>query len=249
MLRKKLSIAVVFLALAFLLVSITSCWPFIAPDLISPGPRMDSTFRFSIKNASNSDVKVDLVVGKIPNRQARFDEFEVVSDEIYTVINEYWSSDFNAHCTVKPKTHNNVTSHIPIAALVHQTSTIEWQEEQAILQEHLLNKLISFVLTISKDGTIIYRIVGWDIPDEDMEKYQINDELLGYYNTSPESYIDPCNETISVYPLFFSKLIEGEPGTYFGGEFTFYIKATSNDAHVQEFNPYSAWVNEDDYWK
>jgi hypothetical protein len=239
--RQKVSVTILFLSL----ILITSCI-----FLISPGPRMTYTFRFSIKNNSSSDIDVTLLVGKVPNVQARFDEFELIPDEIYTLMNEHWDPELHAHVVVKPNAYNKVVNFLPVAEIGPSLDAIpiEYQEKHQILYESLSEQLISFVLTISRNDIIIYRIVGWDIPDEDMAKYQINDELLGYYNTSPESYID-SRENIQVYPLFFSKLIEGEPGTYFGGEFTFYIKATSNDAHVQEFNPYSTWVDEDDYWK
>jgi len=218
--------------------------------LISPKPRMDYTFRFNIKNTTHLNIEVNLAIGKIPNLQAQFDEFELIPDEIYKLLNEYWSNNLGTHCIVKPNSHNNVVSYLPIAGLglPLDTRPIEFQEKHSILYEYLLNKLISFILTISENGNIIYRIVGWDISDDDMEKYHVSDKLLGYYDTTPENYTDSYG-TIRAYPLFFSKLINDETGTHFGGTFTFYIKSTFDNTFIQEFKLASTWVDEDDYWK
>lgn len=249
MLRKKGSITVVFLALLFLLLSITSCWLLTTPDPIVPDPIIGHAFRFSIKNASNSNIEVNLLVGKAPNIQARFDEFELIPEEIYTLLNEHWTTDLHAHCTIKPNSHNEMINFLPLTALGVQPDSIpiEYQEKYQILFENLSNKIISFILTISKNGTVIYRIVGWDLPEKDMEKYQVNDKLLGYYDTAQENYKDNYGN-IQSYPLFYSKFITEETGKHFGGEFTFYIKSTSDNAFVQEFNLNSTRVDEDDYW-
>jgi hypothetical protein len=208
---------------------------------------MASPFRFSIKNASNTDIEVKLLVGKIPHPQAQFDEFELIPNELYALVNEYWANE--THRTVKPQTYINIVDHVPIAGFGESLDTypLELLEKEKILRENLLNKFISFVLTISKNGTVIYKTVGWNLPDEDMEKHQVNDTLLGYYNTTPENYKGK-DGTIRDYPLFYSKLITDETGSHFGGRYTFYIKATSDDAFVQELNFISTWVDEDDYW-
>jgi len=225
--------------IVLILILLISCLP------VSPGPRIDYTYRFSIKNETNSDLDVKLNVGEIPNVQAGFDELTLVSDELFKLNNELWSNEYKARCIIKPN-NNAVVSFLPIDDLGTPLDTYseEYIEKQTMLRENLLNKFFSFVLTISRNGEIIYRIVGWDVPDEDMEKYKIDDKLLGYYHTALENY----EGSYSYYPLFFSKLLD-ENKKNFGGAFTFYIKTTSNKSFLQEFIIDSIWVDEDKYWR
>jgi len=229
-----------------LLMFLTSCIFFPITE-----PRMKLTYRFSIKNETNFDLDVKLAVGEIPCLQARFDEFTLVPDELYKLGNEIWSNDLGTHCTIKPTKHDAVVSFLPIAGLCSplDTSQAEYYEKQTILRENLLNKFFSFVLTISRNGGIIYRIVGWDVPDEDMEKFQITDKSFGYYHTAPENYVDSYGG-IQAYPKFFySKSLQDEIDTGWGYNFTYYIKTTTNKVSLQEFVFYSTNIDEDKYWK
>jgi len=219
--------------------------------LMGTSPRMQYTFRFSIKNDTNTDLEVKLAVGEIPNLKANFDDFTLISDEIYKLRNEIWSNERGSHCIIKPNSHNSVVNFLPIGTLGFPLDNypIEYLESQIILREALLNKLFSFILTVSKNGEIIYTLVGWDIPDEDMETHSINEKLLGYYDTSPENYIYTYEngQDIRPYPRFFGKL--SSDYVYFGGNFTFYIKVTESNIFVKEFIISSTWVDEDNYWK
>lgn len=240
----KYSVACAILSVSLLLF-FTSCVLFISPCLPS-----FYTYRFSIKNETNSDLDIKLAVGEIPNMQSRFDEFTLVPDELYKLLNESWSNE--THCIIKPNNHDSLRDFLPIVGLGSPLEDLpfdehpEYAEKEAILRENLLNRLFSFVLTISMNNEIVYRIAGWDVPDEDMEEHQITGKMFGCYNTAPENYVDSLGE-IRVYPLFYSN--PDGIGEESGGSFTYYIKAYSDNAFLQEFILYSQWLDDNKYWR
>lgn len=238
----KYSVACAILSVSLLLF-FTSCVLFISPCLPS-----FYTYRFSIKNETNSDLDIKLAVGEIPNMQSRFDEFTLVPDELYKLLNESWLNESYSHRILKPNNHGAVVNFLPIdcLGLPLDTYPAEDTERHAILRENLLNRLFSFVLTISMNNEIVYRIAGWDVPDEDMEEHQITGKMFGCYNTAPENYVDSLGE-IRVYPLFYSN--PDGIGEESGGSFTYYIKAYSDNAFLQEFILYSQWLDDNKYWR
>ena len=208
----------------------------------------DYYFRFSIKNETRTNIQVKLLVGEIPHPQAKFEEFTLVPDEIYQSFNVYWTNENGANCTVEPNRHDAVYNHfIPLNGLdtsmeyyyAKENIPEEELERMAMNREYFLNKLFSFILTISRNDEIIYRIVGWDIPDEDINEYWINEKLFGYYDTALEKYKYGR-------PIFYTKL-RHEPIHVTSG--TYFVKMISESAFLQEFNSSAAHVCEDTYWR
>jgi hypothetical protein len=66
---------------------------------------------------------------------------------------------------VKPLGNNYVYTRLPLENLAF--------EDTEALKHRLMNRIISFVLTISAGDTTIFRIAGWDVPGEDMERWHI----------------------------------------------------------------------------
>jgi len=215
----------------------TSCIIFTEGEQLS-----EFTYRFSIKNESNTDLSTELIVGEIPSPQAGFDELTIIPDEIYKLVNKTWSPESTYHL-IKPKQHDAVYSNLPIVALFSELTDLT-------LKENMLDRYFSFILTIRKNDEIIYRIVGWDVPDEDMVKYQITDKSYGYYYTTEENYRNHYDGTlINAYPNLFTKLWPDENNSGFNGRMVYYIKVTGNSARLYEFGPLLLKSEEDKYWK
>jgi len=209
-------------------------------------------FCFSIKNETASEIKIKLDVGIIPSTDARYDELTQISDDIYRIANENFSSEYGTRCTIKPKKHNKVQSYLHIEDL----GTPNDDEIYTKLREALLDKLISFTLTIYKGGEIIYHITGWNIPDEDMTANNVHEKSYGYYNTAEEKYISYYGY-IDGYPRLYSKFIqkpEDFSGDWDGGDNPaapcYFIKVQESGVTLIEFNLNTWWwVNIDDFWR
>jgi hypothetical protein len=208
--------------------------------------------KFSVRNSTSSDISVKLVTGIIPHAAARYDELTPIPDEVYKLANPVWSAEEGTYRTVKPKNHNYVYNYTPIGNLgrVPSEHSESWERRKK-LRELLLDKLVSFTVTISRGDAIIYRIAGWDIPDADMEIYQVNDKLWGYYDTREENYFhDEKTGYIRHLPLLYSKLFTGDRvEAYSPGSLTYYIDVKPDTASLVKFDPSSSNVRDDDFWK
>jgi hypothetical protein len=209
--------------------------------------------KFSVRNNTNSAISVKLVTGIIPHAAARYDELTPIPDEAYKLSNKLWSPEES--CTVKPKSHNWVANNTPIGELGRKYENYEYSESlerHYKLREMMLDKLVSFTVTISSGDAIIYRIAGWDIPDADMEKYHVNDKLWGYYDTKEENYFY-VKETgyASHYPLLYSKLLTGhvESSGISVSSLTYYIDVKPGTVSLVKFDPYSYGVKDNNFWR
>ena len=201
-------------------------------------------FRFSIKNETKSALSVKLLVGEIPGPQARYGELTLIPDSIYQLVNETWSAEKDTWCTINPGSHNIVLNRVPFIDL----SIFIGEPRYDILRENLQDKYFSFILTISQGNAIVYRVVGWDVPDDDMAQYNIDDKMYGYYFTAEENYIDSYGSTHE-FPYLTSNLFSGDDRQGFVESVTYYIKATANKVFLNEFNPSSLRVDNNSYWK
>jgi len=214
--------------------------------------------KFSVRNSTSSDISVKLVTGIIPHAAARYDELTPIPDEVYKIANPLWSAEEVTYRSIKPKTHNYVYKYTPISGLGrgekyessgHSESDESWERRKK-LRELMLDKLVSFTLTISRGDAIIYRIAGWDIPDADMETYQVNDKMWGYYDTKEENYYhDEKTDYYGTFPLLYSKLSTGYVKSYSVNSLTYYIDVKPNTVSLVKFDPFSYGVKDDDFWR
>ena len=203
-------------AMLFLVLIFSGC-NFFLENFGSP---MRYPLRFSIKNETRSDLSVKLVVGIIPCRNARFEELSLIPDELYKQANPRWSAKLGTTNTIRPGRHGSVSHHIPFYGLT------------AFDQE----KYISFILTISRRDEIVFRVVGWDIPDKDMEKHHINDKMWGFYTTGDENHIDRWGQ-IRPFPFFTSKFFPDEiGGRAYIGSITYYVRVTPTSAYMEKMD-------------
>jgi len=208
------------------------------------GSPLSYPIKFSIKNETSHALSAVLTVGEIPCVNARYDELSLIPDEVYKLVNERWSSDYGSSCLINPGTYDRVYTMMPIMNLKSYVGG----EKYDILYESMANKYFSFVFTISRGEDIVYRVAGWDVPEEDMVKYRIDDKMYGYYHTAEEDYIGYSGGTW-YYPRLTSKLFPGDFETGFITSLTYYIKATSSGISLLEFNQMSLYVRDSDYWE
>lgn len=201
--------------------------------------------RLSVKNETSSVFTVKLVVGEIPSENARFDELHLIPDEYYKLRNPDWFAELGTECVINPGNYGFVYNNLPFSGLgeelisYHPIDTEKWNE--------MLDKLISFTFTISRGSEIVYRAAGWDVPEDDMATYQINDKMWGIYDTAVGNYYDEYGQRW-VYPRLTSKLFPwGESG--FISSLTYFIRAAPTGDFLVEMNPYSTHVTEKDYWE
>jgi hypothetical protein len=207
--------------------------------------------KFSVRNSTSSAIYLKLVTGIIPHATARYDELTPIPDEVYRLSNPLWFPEETS--TVKPKSHNWVANHTPIGELGRKYENYEITESlerHFKLRELMLDKLVSFTLTISSGDAIIYRVAGWDIPDADMETYHVNDKFWGYYDTKEENYFY-VEETgyANHLPLLYSKLFTNGEGHGSPGSLTYYLDVKPNAVTLVKFDPSSYGVRDDDFWR
>jgi hypothetical protein len=136
-----------------------------------------------------------------------------------------------------------VYNQLPIAGLGQIPYVDDFYEE---LAQVMLGKYYSFILTLTQSGSVVYRIAGWDVPEEDMQKYSINEKMAGYYDaTNTDNYI-AGNGQLCAYPLFYSKFLTFEYGIEAAQPSIpiFYIKTDSFKIVYKLGYPYS----DDHYW-
>jgi hypothetical protein len=233
-------------AVIILLVTVSGCIPF----LICRYPvTMESyPFRFSVNNKTNSDILAELVIGEIPAPNAAYQNFVPIPDYVYQLTNESYTAETGTKSVIKAKKNNFIYTLLPINSLPMGSSEDEIRKE---LQKLLLNKLISFTLTLSCNGEIIYRVAGWNLPKSEWEENHINDTQWGYYDTAEpegENWIDQNGNTVYL-PQLYTKWQENGP--CFPFEASYFINAAAlDDIYLQEFldgrEPY--W-SDDDYWR
>jgi hypothetical protein len=188
------------------------------------------SLRFSVKNETDSSLSVKLVVGEVPSPNARFEELKLIPDEIYKLSgNDLWSAELGTMQIINPGKHNYVFNLVPFSDLRYMQP----------------DKIITFILTISRGSETLYRVVGWDVSEGDMQAYGIDDKMWGYYHTAEENYIDCCGQS-RMFPLFTSKLLAD--GKSFVSSPAYYIRATPAGVHLQEMDP-SAYISDNTYWK
>jgi len=236
----------------FLLFTISLLFITCEPLVDGGYPVSPTLFSFSIKNETNADIYVKLDVGIIPAADARYTELSAIPDDIYQLGNENWSSEFGTRCTINPKKHYMVQSYLPIEGLGRP---YEDDENHTKLREALLDKLISFTLTIYRGDQIIHRIAGWKLPDEDMAANNVRENYYGYYDTAEKNYIYYGDFT--AYPVLYSKF--NQKPEDFSGDWEegdnpdapcYFIKVQESGTTLVEFNPYTYWwVNIDDFWR
>jgi len=228
MVRKPVIILIFFISIVSLIYTSCILFPFEEENI-------PYTYYFSIKNDTNSDIDVKLIAGEIPNPNARYDEFINTFDEI-TILYPYLTESAYSNSTIKSQKYESVCSRLPISGLVR---------EDAVLK-NLLDKYFSFILTISINGEVIHRIVGWDLPDDEMEKYQIKEKSWGYYYTKEENYY--INYGDRSYPKMYGKFWSSE-GKHFGGVLIYFVKVTGNSIKFVDFGmeKYSDVI--DRFWK
>jgi len=214
-------------------------------------PPLPLPFSFSIKNEANAEIKVKLDVGIIPTADAQYTELLAIPDDIYRLGNENWSSELGTKCTIKPKKHNKVNSYIPIINLGQPSE----DENHTKLRKALLDKLISFTLTIYRGDEIIHRITGWNLLDDDMAANNVHEKYYGYYNTAEEKYTSYYGY-IDGYPRLYSKFLqkpEDFSGNWDGGNNPlapcYFIKVQESGVSFIEFNPDTTWLDIDDFWR
>ncbi|MDR0568320.1 MAG: hypothetical protein LBG87_03845 [Spirochaetaceae bacterium] len=241
---KFLKLARLALTALLLPLILSACPPFIIEEHFGLSPYY--AFTFSVKNETNADISLSLTVGKIPSPNARYDEFTLIPDEVFQLANELYTNERGSSCTVPPKKNNAVHTLLPIDNLGDPTDDPKWIE----LKKQLLNQLISFVFTISRDGEVVYRIAGWDLPEEDMAINRVDETYWGYYDTAEGNWIDGSGNQCA-FPKLYSKVWPQEYPDDLPDRPTYYLKVLSADSiQLQEFDPWaSKYVSNNDYWK
>ena len=169
--KKYISILIIILICLFFFIA---CDLLFKPEVcFLNAPR---TFMASIRNQTNNNFTVQLEIGEIPSKDASFNEFQIIN------LGYEGEEEINKRI-IKKKTNNSVSTRLP---LLNENDPANNDE----LQDLIMNKLISFVITIYKKDTIVYRIVGWNVPEEDFEIYQIDRDNCGYYDTDTNNWID-----------------------------------------------------------
>jgi hypothetical protein len=197
---------VLLCALVFQVFFLTLLPGCIIPDPIVP--ITDYPFQFHIINKTGADLSVRLRIGEIPSPDAAWEEFVPYADddEVFLFEDVLWSSTEQIlHCTIPAEEDDSVYTRLPLYGL-YWTGYIQDYPE---LRDRLLNKIISFTLTISRGEETGYTIAGWDIPKENTSIHNINETLYGYYDTAADNR-NPADNAISL-PLLYTKFLEDKP--------------------------------------
>ena len=202
-------------------------------------------FKFSIKNETTHKLSAKLIICEIPRADANYDEYKLIPDEVYKLLNEIWSSELGTSCTINPGMYGIAYNHVPFINLKPYIGDQIDDQRLNILYENIMNKYFSFIFTIKQGDDIVYRVVGWDVPDDDMVKYHINDKMYGYYFTAEENFTG----NFGSYPSLTSKLFSDGTQTYFISSVTYYIKARSSGISLIEFDSLSLHVSDNDFWR
>ena len=128
---------------------------------------------FKILNETEGPLLVTAQVGVIPHRNARFDELAPLY--AFTHFDGPVNLAERGSRTIKPGKAGSL-----------------WYRGRSGVFQHLFDyktrtfsdKMISFVVTISRDGETLYRAVGWDVPEKDMENpaHPIDEKMLGFFD-------------------------------------------------------------------
>jgi len=211
------------------------------------GEPMIFGFRFSVKNETSSVLTVKLVPCVIPSMNARFEELSLIPDEVYKLLNPNRYAELGTECTINPSKNDFVYNHLPIRGLGVEQQMSNHPNIVEI-KEKMLDKLVSFTLTISRGNKIIYRAVGWDVPEDDRETYHIDDKMWGVFNTAEENYHD-SDGNMYKYPLLTSKLFPDGNESGFIYSLIYFIRATPTNIFPQEMAVSNLHISDDDYWK
>ena len=171
--------------------------------------------KFSIKNETNSVLTAQVEVGKITNRHADFNEFIVLTGD-----------EKKNKCVISPGSHNFVY-HDNFSPMTGNTENI----------------ITTFIFTIFNDNKIIYRVVGWDVPENDMETYLIDDKMHGFFDSKEQDELNSW-----VLRRLTSKLFQGDIETDYVSSLTYYIRAIPATIMLQEMNPFSTHIDDSEYW-
>ena len=209
-----------------------------------PGQPRPDAFKFSIKNETKSVLSAKLIVCEIPRINASYEDHYFIPDSIYKLLNETRSSEFGTQSNIKQGCFSTVYNLVPFST----PEVFIGDPRYEILSEYIYDKYFSFILTISSGNDVVYRVVGWDVPDVDMEKYSINDKMYGYYSTAKEDYIN-SDGVIMFYPKLTSKLFPDGINTDFISSLTYYLKVIPSGIEFVEFNSFSLYVDDKIFWK
>lgn len=178
---------------------------------------------FEIKNETSSTLTAKLVAGEIPSRNAGFNEF-----------NETPDSGIRGNCTINSEKEG----------LVSQSEFCTNLSE---------GKFISFVFTISRGNETVYRVVGWDVPEGDMETYRIDDKMFGFFDPAEQGEPPNPDDSTPYFLRLTSKLFPtskcfppNEEETNYVRSATYYIRATPTGIALHKMEPFL--VRGQDHW-
>jgi hypothetical protein len=198
-------------------------------------PSYDPSFSFNIFNETDTDISVELCIGEIPSFDAPLEAFSPYydNDYVYFIGSKFWSTEQVLRRTINAGESGYVYTCLPLCDLFWVGRDQDFSE----LKTRLLDKLISFTLTIRRGEEVFYTIAGWEVPGENMQPNNINDTLYGYYDTAKKNWLD-ANGTHEAFPLLYSKFWNGKSA--FWPEDPEYIITVSPDSGVvTEFTPYA----------
>ena len=200
---------------------------------------------FKILNETEGPLLVTAQVGIIPHRNALFNDLA----PLYAVTN------FDGLVNLAEGRSRTIKS--GKTGRVYFGGTLGIFDHLFDYEERISSgKMISFVVTISRNGETLYRAVGWDVPDEDMENpaHPIDAKMLGFFD--PEMQREEHDwpgypEGIVIFHLT-STAFPGSQGKEetkrIPDTWTYYIRAAETDIALETMNVWSlgpAWPSED----
>jgi hypothetical protein len=134
-------------------------------------PINDSPFSFNISNETGADISVELRIGEIPSFDAPLEAVPPYHDNdyVYFIGSKFWSTEQVLRRVINAGEGGYVYTYLPLCDLFW-IGTQDFSE----LKTRLLDKIISFTLTISRGEEVFYTIAGWDIPDENKRAYNFD---------------------------------------------------------------------------
>jgi len=200
---------------------------------------------FKILNETAGPLLVTAQVGVIPHRNARFNELAPLYADTFDGL-------------------VNLAEGRSRAIKAGKTGSVSFGDTMGIF-DHLFDyktrtfsaNMISFVITISRNGETLYRAVGWDVPDEDMENpaHPIDAKMLGFFD--PEMQREEHDwpgypEGIVIFHLT-STAFPGSQGKEetkrIPRTWTYFIRAAETSISLETMNVWSlgpAWPPDDD---